>query len=115
MGCIVAPFEVSSRALAQPVKCRFVRLLSGIATRHSDTMDCFFHAGGQKVTVAISCPAITGLRERDGRQLTDQQLAEISALYLRRTLEQGYDPASSELFVGEADLRALAQNLHFLP
>ena len=52
MSYIVTPFEVSSKALAGPVKCRFVHLLSGIATRHSDTIDCWFRVNGHKVTVA---------------------------------------------------------------
>lgn len=114
MSYVVTPFEVCSRALAQPVKCRFIHLMPGIATRHSDTIDCFFRVDGQKVTVAISCSAITELRERHGRPLTDQQLAEVAALFLRRTLEQGYDPAQAELFVGESELRTLAGELGFL-
>ncbi len=107
MSYIVTPFEVSSKALAHPVHCRFVHLLSGIATRHSDTIDCFFLVDGRKVTVAISCAAITALREREGRTLSDQRLAEIAARFLRRTLERGYDPSESqaELFIDEADLR----------
>ncbi len=107
MSYIVTPFEVSSKALAHPVHCRFVHLLSGIATRHSDTIDCFFLVDGRKVTVAISCAAITALREREGHALSDQRLAEIAARFLLRTLEQGYDPSESqaELFIGEAELR----------
>ncbi len=114
MSYVVTPFEVSSKALPSPVKVRFVHLLAAIATRHSDTIDCFFRVDGQKVTVAISSAAITSLRKREGRQLTDQQLAEIAALFLRRTLEQGYDPGQTELLVGEEELRALAQGLGFL-
>ncbi len=114
MSYIVPPFEVSSRALPGPVKCRFVHLLAGIATRHSDTIDCFFLVDGKKVTVAISCAAIAELREREHRQLSDQQLAEIAALYLRRTLQGGYDPTQSELFVGGAELRASARELGLL-
>jgi len=107
MSYIVTPFEVSSKALAHPVQCRFVHLLSGIATRHSDTIDCFFLIDGRKATVAISCAAITALREREGHALSDRRLAEIAARFLRRTLEQGYDPteAQAELFIGEAELR----------
>jgi hypothetical protein len=114
MSYIVTPFEVSSKALAHPVKCRFVHLLSGIATRHSDTIDCFFQVDGQKVTVAISCPAIRALQEREAWQLSDQRLAEIAARFLRRTLEQGYHPAPAELFVDEAELRRLAQEVSVL-
>lgn len=114
MSYIITPFEVSSRALSEPVKCRFVHLLSGIATRHSDTMDCIFRANGQKVMVAISCAVLTELREREQKPLSDQQLAEIAALFLRRTLEGGYDPTQAELFLDGTQLRALARELGYL-
>ncbi len=113
MSYVVSPFEVSSKVLAGTVKCRFVHLLAGIATRHSDTIDCVFQAGGRRVTVALSCPAIVALREREGHVLSDQQLAEIAALCLRRSLEKGVDPSESELFVGDAGLRQSAKELGF--
>ena len=114
MSHIIAPFEVSSRALPEPARVRFVRLISAIATRHSDTVDCVFLVDGQKVTIAISCAALTELRERENIYLTDQQLAEIAAEFLRRTLEGGYDVREAELFIGREDLRALAGKLGFL-
>jgi hypothetical protein len=43
--------------------------------------------------------------------LSDQQLAEIAALHLRRTLEQGYDATQAELFIDGALLRALGKEL----
>ena len=114
MSYLVTPFEVSAKALAEPVQCRFVHLLSGIATRHSDTIDCWFRANGQKVTVSISCAALTRLREREGKYLTDQQLAEIAALHLRETLEKGYDPTQAELFLDLDPLRKLGTGLGYL-
>jgi hypothetical protein len=105
----VTPFEVLSKSLAEPARCRFVHLLSGIATRHSDTIDCLFLVNGRRVTVAISCAAIARLAERERKPLSDQQLADIAALFLRRTLENAEDTTQAELFVGEADLRRLAQ------
>jgi hypothetical protein len=114
MSYLVTPFDVSSKALGGRVHCRFVHLLSGIATRHSDTIDCVFLQDGKKVLVAISCAALTELRERERKYLTDQQLAEVAALHLRRTLEQGYDPTASELFLGGDRLRQLAEELGFI-
>jgi hypothetical protein len=93
---------------------RFVHLYAGIATRHSDTMDCVFRVDGRSVTVAIPCSALTALREREGKYLTDQQLVEIAALHLRRTLEQGYDPAETELILGDEQFRTLARELGHL-
>ena len=114
MSYIVTPFEVSARASPEAVQVRFMHLLSGIATRHSDTMDAVFRANGQRVCVSISAPALTELRDREGKYLTDQQLAEIAALHLRHSLEQGYDPTQAEMFIGGAALRALGRELGYL-
>jgi len=114
MSYIVTPFEVSSRGLAGPVKVRFVHLFSAIATRHSDTIDCVFLVDGKHTTVAISCAALTELREKDEQFLSDQQLAEIAALALRRTLQYGYDATLAELFIEGNQLRALGRDLGYL-
>ena len=114
MSYIVTPFEVGSKALAEPVKVRFVHLYPAIATRHSDTMDCVFLVDGQHATVAISCLALTELREEEHKYLSDQQLADIAALHLRRTLEQGYDATQAELFLDGIQLRGLGKELRYL-
>ena len=114
MSYIVTPFEVSSRALAKPVRVRFVHLFPAIATRHSDTIDCVFLVDGQHATVSISCPALTELREQEHKYLSDQQLAEIASLHLRRTLEHGYDATQAELWIDESQLRSLGKELGYL-
>jgi hypothetical protein len=114
MSYIVTPFEVSARALAEPVKVRFVHLFAAIATRHSDTIDCVFLVDGQHATVSISCPVLTELREKEHKYLSDQQLAEIATLHLRRTLEHGYDATQAELFIDGILLRALGEELGYL-
>jgi len=114
MSYIVTPFEVSARSLGKPVTVRFVHLFPAIATRHSDTIDCIFLVEGQHATVSISCPALTHLRENEHKYLSDQQLAEIAALYLRRTLEHGYDATQAELWIDETTLRILAKELGYL-
>jgi hypothetical protein len=114
MSYIVAPFEVAAKAPAEPVRVHFVHLLSGIATRHSDSIDCIFRVGGQKATVAISCATLAELREREHKSLSDQQLAEIAALHLRRTLERGGDATQAELFLKGKALRELARELGYL-
>jgi hypothetical protein len=111
---VVTPFEVASRGLSEPVRVRFVHLFPAIATRHSDTIDAIFLVDGQSVTVAIWCAALNELREGEGKVISDQQLAEIAALHLRRTLQEGGDPTQAELFLGKAPLRGLATELGFL-
>jgi hypothetical protein len=114
MSYIVTPFEVSSKGLAAPVEVHFVHLYSAIATRHRDTMDAVFLVDGRQATVAISCATLAELREREGKNLADQQLADIAALHLRRMLEQGYDATDAELFLGGEEFRALARELGFV-
>jgi hypothetical protein len=111
MSYLVTPFEVSSKGLAAPVKVHFVHLYSAIATRHRDSMDAVFLVDGSKATVAISCATLAELRERDGEDLSDQQLADIAALHLRRTLEQGYEATEAELFLSGEEFRALGREL----
>ena len=114
MSYIVMPFEVSSKGLEAPAKVHFVHLFSAIATRHSDTIDAVFLVDGERATVAISCATLAELPARDGKNLTDQQLADIAALHLRRTLQQGYDATEAELFLGGEQFRALARELGYL-
>ena len=114
MSYIVTPFEVTSKGLEAPVKVHFVHLYPAIATRHSDTMDAVFLVDGQKVTVAISCATLAELQERDRKNLTDQQLADIAALHLRRTLQHGYEAAEAELFLSGEEFRALGRELGYL-
>ncbi len=114
MSYMVTPFEVTSRTLSGPVRVKFVHLLAGIATRHSDTMDCVFLVDGRSVTVAISCADLAKLRQHDRNALSDQQLADIAACFLRRALEQGNDPRQAELLLGEDRLIRLAKELKYL-
>lgn len=114
MSYLVTPFEVASRGLGGPVKVRFVHLYPAIATRHSDSMDAIFLLDGRKVTVAISCATLSQLRECEGKSLTDQQLADIASLHVRRTLEQGFEATEAELFLGGEQFRALAHELGYL-
>src|SRR5208337_545357 len=114
MSYIVTPFEVSSKGLAGPVKVHFVHLYPAIATRHSDSIDAVFLVDGRKATVAISCATLAELRGRDGKNFTDQQLADIAALHLRRTLQQGYEATEAELFLDGEQFRALAREIGYL-
>ena len=111
---VITPFEVSSKALKEPAKCRFVHLYPAIATRHSDTIDCVFRVNGRTATVAISCAGLKRLADQGHTPWRDQQLAEIAALHLRRVLERGYDPTEAESFVGEEALHSLAKELGYL-
>jgi len=114
MSYVVTPFEVASKGLEAPVQVHFVHLYPAIATRHSDSIDAVFLVDGRKATVAISCATLAELRERDGKNLTDQQLADIAALYLRQTLQQGYAATEAELLLSGEQFRASARELGYL-
>ena len=114
MSYIVTPFEVSLKELEAPVKVHFVHLYPAIATRHSDSMDAIFLVDGKKATVAMSCATLAELHEREHKNLTDQQLADIAALHLRRTLQRGYDATEAELFLGGKEFCDLARELGYL-
>ena len=110
----ITPFEVSSKAMGESARCRFVHLYPALAPRPRDTIDCVLRVNGRKATVALSCAGLKRLADQDHTPLRDQQLAEIAALNLRRLLERGYDPTEAELFVGEEALRLLARELGHL-
>jgi hypothetical protein len=114
MSYIVTPFEVASKGLEGPLRVHFVHLYPAIATRHSDTIDAVFLLDGRKATVAISCATLAELREREGKNFSDQELADIAALHLRRTLQEGYEATEAELFLGGDQFRALARELGYL-
>jgi hypothetical protein len=57
---------------------------------------------------------VTELREREKKYLSDQELAEVAALYLRGTLQGGYDATQAELCLGKERLGGLARELGYL-
>ncbi len=113
MSFSMAPFEVASASLAEPAKVHFVRLMPGIATRHSDTIDIFFRVNGRPALVAISCATLSELDAKESRHFTDQQLVDIAGQWLHRTLAAGYDATVAELFLGGADFRSMAKELGY--
>ncbi len=88
MSEFVAPFKVHSNLTDQVYPCRFSHLWSGIATRHSDTIDCKFFVEGRGVVVGLAHTAFVAFRERTGRNLTDREASFIAAEYLRERLQQ---------------------------
>jgi len=138
MSYTVTPFEVTSKVLPKSVQVVFVHLMPGISTRHSDTMDCIFRVNGQRVLVGIPDSTLTDLRRKEGKYLTDQQLVDLVALFLRRKLRDGYDDVvtpgrvaegnfswqrapwedhdstQAELLLSDAEVRALARELGYL-
>ena len=102
MSEFIGVFEVPSKVTDYRYKCHFSHCWNGIATRHSDTMDCKFLVEGKGVILGLAHPGFVAFRERAGRNLTDREASYIAAEYLRERLEQEdehslYDVSASDM------------------
>jgi hypothetical protein len=88
MSEFVTAFDVPSKVTDYVYRCRFSHCWNGIATRHSDTIDCKFFVDGKGVVLGLAHPAFVVFRERAKRDLTDREASYIAAEYLRERLEQ---------------------------
>lgn len=109
MSEFVAPFEVRSKVTDHVYPCRFSHCWSGIATRHSDTIDCKFFVEGRGVVVGLAHPGFVAFRERSARDLTDREASYVAAGYLRERLEQ--EDEHSLYDVSAADVLRLIEKL----
>ena len=56
MSEFIGAFEVPSKVTDHVYRCRFSHCWNGVATRHSDTMDCKFLADGKGVVLGLAHP-----------------------------------------------------------
>jgi len=112
MSEFIPPFAVQSKVTEHEFRCRFSHCWNGIATRHSDTMDCKFLVDGKGVVVGLAHPGFVAFRERAERILTDREASYIAAEYLRERLEQEdehslYDVSADDVvrIIGELGIR----------
>ena len=112
MSDFVGAFDVPSKLTDQVYRCRFSHLWNGVATRHSDTIDCKFFVDGRGVVVGLAHPAFVNFRARTGRDLTDREASFVAAEYLRERLEQEdehelYDVAAGDVLrlIGKLGIR----------
>ncbi len=103
-------FQVNSQFQDAPVQCRFLRLAPAIATRGTDALDCIFQVGEEEITVAVSHAGIVEFSEFAGKSLNDQEVVDIAACFLRRTLEAG-GSGSTPLWLDGKCLVELASEL----
>jgi hypothetical protein len=88
MNEFIGAFEVRSKVTDYMYHCRFSHLWNGIATRHSDTVDCKFFVEGRGIVLGLAHPAFVAFRDRAKRDLTDREASYVAAEYLRERLEQ---------------------------
>lgn len=102
MSQFIGAFDVPSKVTDHVYHCRFSHCWNGIATRHSDTMDCKFFVEGQGVILGLAHPGFVAFQARAGRNLSDREASYIAAEYLRERLEQEdehalYDVSSADV------------------
>lgn len=88
MSEFIPAFEVRSKLTGQAYQCRFSHMWNGIATRHSDTIDCKFFVDGRPTVLGLAHTAFVEFRSRSGRDLTDRECSHIAAHALAERLEQ---------------------------
>jgi len=88
MSEFIGAFDVPSKVTDYIYRCRFSHCWNGIATRHSDTMDCKFFVHGKGVVLGLAHPGFVEFQARTKRNLSDREASYIAAEYLRERLEQ---------------------------
>ena len=109
MSEFVPPFEVRSKLTGQEYQCRFSHMWNGIATRHSDTIDCKFFVDARSVVIGLAHTAFVDFRARAGRDLTDREASYLAAAYLAERLEQEEEHALYD--VSHAEVLCLIEKL----
>jgi len=102
MSEFVGAFDVPSKVTDFVYHCSFSHCWNGIATRHSDTIDCKFLVDGKGVVLGLAHAGFVTFRERTGRNLSDREASYVAAEYLRERLEQEdehslYDVSGSDV------------------
>ncbi len=110
MSEFIGAFDVKSKVTDFVYRCRFSHLWNGIATRHSDTIDCKFFVDGKGVVLGLAHPGFVEFRNRTGRNPTDREISYIAAEYLRERLEQEDEHKLYD--VNAADVLRLIDMLH---
>ena len=109
MSDFIGAFDVPSKLTDYVYRCRFSHCWNGIATRHSDTMDCKFFVDGKGVVLGLAHPGFVEFAARAKRNLSDREASYIAAEYLRGRLEQ--EDEHSLYDVSAADLLRIVEKL----
>ena len=109
MSEFIGAFDIPSKVTDYLYRCQFSHCFNGIATRHSDTMDCKFVVDGKGVLLGLAHPGFVEFRERTGRNLSDREASYIAAEYLRERLEQEDEHSLYDVSAG--DVTRLIQKL----
>ena len=109
MSDFIGAFDVPSKVTDCVYRCRLSHCWNGIATRHSDTMDCKFFVDGKGVVLGLAHPGFVEFAARAKRNLSDREASYIAAEYLRGRLEQ--EDEHSLYDVSAADVLRIIEKL----
>jgi len=109
MSDFIGAFDVPSKVTDYVYRCRFSHCWNGIATRHSDTMDCKFFVDGKGVVLGLAHPGFVEFAARAKRSLSDREASYIAAEYLRGRLDQ--EDEHSLYDVSAADVLRIIEKL----
>jgi hypothetical protein len=104
-------FTVISPLDGAAYHCRFRNIMTGIAPRHSDSVDVCFLINGKAVFVALAHPAFAAFKQRTGRTLTDSDSIQMAGLFLKGLFERGERPDETYIPVSVDQTLELAQQV----
>jgi hypothetical protein len=110
MSEFIGAFDVPSKVTDYVYRCRFSHCWNGIATRHSDTMDCKFFVDGKGVVLGLAHTGFVEFAARAKRNLSDREASYIAAEYLRGRLEQEDEHLLYD--VSAADVLRIIEKFH---
>src|SRR6202162_4556199 len=110
MSDFIGAFDVPSKVTDYVYRCRFSHCWNGIATRHSDTMDCKFFVDGKGVVLGLAHTGFVEFAARAKRNLSDREASYIAAEYLRGRLEQEDEHLLYD--VSAADVLRIIEKFH---
>ena len=93
----------------QRLDCNFHTLTTGIAPRHSDTVDVKFMIDGRAVVVALPHKAFAEFKKTSGRPLTDREAIDAAGYILKALIERGQWSSEAEYRPDQQETAAAIQ------
>jgi len=101
-------FQATPIGSQQGYDCSFHTLTTGIAPRHSDTVDVKFMIGGRPIVIALPHRAFAEFKRKANRPLTDREAIETAGFTLKRLIETGQWSGEEEFRPGWEETLAVA-------
>jgi hypothetical protein len=89
-------FQATPAGSKQVFDCSFHTLATGIAPRHSDTVDVKFMIGGKAIVIALPHRQFAAFKKAAGRPLSDREAIQAAGYILKALIERGQWSSESE-------------------